>query len=99
MQVTIKYHDNDSLTVEEVVRQAMHNYGKSIIVDILPDSCKPHDLITFGIQQIITHKQLSLLYDRSANYQKDISDLRAEVLAELKEILDQVIIENEAKVE
>ena len=32
MQVTIKYHDEESLTVEEVVRSAVHNYGKAVEV-------------------------------------------------------------------
>ena len=99
MQVTIKYYDADSFTVEEVVKQAQHNYGKAAEVDIVADSNKPHDLIYFGLQQIITHRQLSLLYDDKLGYQKSIKDLRDEVLYKITEIVDQVIIDNEAKVE
>lgn len=99
MKVKITYHDNESLTVEEVVRQATHNYGKNCRVDIEPDSWIAYDAIHFGLQQLITHEQLSLLYDRGSNYQSEIGNLRESVLEKVREILDSVIIENEAKVE
>ena len=98
MQVTLKYYDTESLTVEEVVRQAEHNYGKATKVEVSPESFKPHDLIYFGLQQIITHRQLSLLYDDKFGYQKSLQDLRNETLTKMGEILDQVIIDNESKV-
>lgn len=98
MQVTLKYHDNSSLTVEEVVRQAQNNYGKGVKVEILPDSTIAYDLIYFGLQQLITHQQLSLLFDRGSNYQDDIAKLRKDVLYKVHELLDQVIIDNESKV-
>ena len=98
MQITLTYNDTDSLTVEEVVRQAEHNYGKHVTVSIMPDSLKPHDLIYFGLQQIITHRQLSMLYDDKLGYQASVQKLRNETLFKIQEILDQVIIDNEAKV-
>ena len=98
MEVTIKYSDSDSLTIEEVVRQATHNYGKNIEVSVMPDSTKAHDMIYFGLQQIITHQQLSMLYDDKHGYQASIQKLRNETLFKIQEILDQVIIDNEAKV-
>lgn len=98
MKVQIQYHDETSFTVEEVVKLAQHNYGKNIKVDIQPDSLAPHDQIYFAIQQIITHRQLSLLYDNKYSYQEDIKLLRAEVLYKLEEIVDSVIIDNESKV-
>jgi len=49
MKITLSYYDTDSFTVEEVVKQAVHNYGKAVKVDITPESNKPHDLIYFGI--------------------------------------------------
>jgi hypothetical protein len=97
MQVTITYHDSTSFTKEEVVRNAVHNYGKAAKVDVLPDSTNAHDLIYFGIQQMVTHEQLSLIYD-SSTYQHDLKKLRAEALYKLQEILDSVIVDNEAKV-
>jgi len=97
MKVTIEYHDTEALTVEEVVRQAIHNYGKNIKVQVMPESTIAYDLIYFGLQQLLTHEQLSLLYDSGA-YQTEIKKLRSDVLFKIEEILDQVIIDNESKV-
>lgn len=99
MQVTIKYHDSDSFTAEEVVKLAHTNYGKSVKVEVQADSPAPHDQIYFALQQIVTYEQLSLLYDRKDTYQADIKQLRAKVLADLAELLDSVIIDNETKVQ
>lgn len=99
MQVTVRYNDSESFTVEEVVKQAQHNYGKATVVQVFPDSANPHDLIYFGLQQIVTHQQLSLLYDDKFGYQTSIQKLRSETLYKIQEILDQVIIDNESKVE
>lgn len=98
MKINISYHDESSFTAEEVVKLARHNYGKNAEVQVLPDSFAAHDLIYFALQQIITHRQLSLLFDDKFAYQKDIKGLRAEVLQKLEEILDSVIIDNESKV-
>lgn len=98
MKVSITYHDNDSFTVEEVVRQAVHNYGKAAHVEVMPESTMAYDHIYFGLQQLITHEQLSLLYDKDTAYQQDIKKLREQVLYKVTEIIDQVIIDNESKV-
>jgi hypothetical protein len=98
MEVTIKYTDEHSLTVEEVVAQATHNYGKNVTVEIMPDSTKAYDLIYFGLQQIVTHRQLSMLFDDKIGYQPKLKSLRSEVLFKVQEILDQVLVDNESKV-
>lgn len=98
VKVTIKYNDDTSFTSEEIVKLAQHNYGKGAQILVESDSPAPHDLLYFAIQQIVTHRQLSLLYDNKFSYQKDIKDLRAEVLMKLQDILDTVIIDNESKV-
>ena len=98
MKVTITYHDTDSFTVDEVVRQAALNYGKMAQVEIAPDSTLAYDYLYFGLQQLATHEQLSLLFDRGANYQEDIKQLRASILYKVTEILDQVLVDNEDKV-
>lgn len=98
MEVTIKYSDDHSLTVEEIVRQASHNYGKNVEVLVTPDSFKPHDLIYFGLQQIITHSQLSFFYDDKHTYSANVQRLRNETLYKVQEILDQVIIDNESRI-
>ena len=98
MRVTITYHDNESFTMEEVVKQAVHNYGKGIQVDITPESTMAYDHIYFGLQQLITHEQLSLLYDSGATYQQDLKKLREQIMYKITEIVDQVLIDNESKV-
>jgi len=98
MKVTITYHDSESFTVEEVVKQAIHNYGRLAQVDVMPESTMAYDHIYFGLQQLVTHEQLSLLYDRGSNYQQDIKRLRDQIIYKVTEIVDQVIIDNESKV-
>ena len=98
MKVTITYHDNESFTVEEVVKQAVHNYGKAVNVEIMPESTMAYDHIYFGLQQLITHEQLSILFEQGGTYQQDIKKLREEILYKVTEIIDQVIIDNESKV-
>jgi len=98
LKVTIVYNDDTAFTVEEIVKQATHNYGKKATVEVSADSSKPHDLIYFALQAMLTHRQLSLLYDDKFGYQTSIRALRADTLLKLEEILDQVIIDNEAKV-
>lgn len=98
MQVTIKYNDGHSLTVEEIVRQATENYGKNVEVEVMPDSTKAHDLIYHAVQKILTHDQLSAFYDDKTGYQKTIQNLRNELIFKLEDIVSQVIIDNESKV-
>lgn len=98
MQVTITYSDDTAFTVEEIVKQATHNYGKAANVQVMPDSAKPHDLIYFALQCMVTHQQLSLLYDDKFGYASSLQKLRGEIQYKLSEILDQVIIDNESKV-
>ncbi len=98
MQVTIKYFDNESFTKEEIVRNAVHHFGRVAEVTVMPDSTNAHDFLYFGIQQIITHEQLGLFFNNRDTYSQDISKLRKDTLEKLAEILDTVIIENEAKV-
>lgn len=98
MKVNIEYYDSESLTVEEVVKQAVHNYGKNVKVEIMPESTIAYDLIYFGLQQLLTHEQLSMLFSKSDSYQHDLRKLRSDVLFKVEEIIDQVIIDNESKV-
>ena len=98
MKVTITYHDNESFTVEEVVKQAVHNYGRLAQVDVMPESTMAYDHIYFGLQQLVTHEQLSMLFDKGTSYQQDIKRLRDEIIYKITEIVDQVIVDNESKV-
>lgn len=98
MQVQIKYHDHTALTVEEVVRQAQSNYGKDVEVKCMPDSTMAYDYLYFGVYQLITHEQVGLAYDKGRDYQTEIQTLRKKLLQKVAEIVDQVIIDNEARI-
>ena len=98
MRVQITYTDSESLTLEEVVKQAVQNYGKMVQVEVRPESNLAYDYIYFGLQQLVAHQQFSLLFDQDANYQLELKKLRERVLYKTTEILDQLIIDNEAKV-
>ena len=84
--------------MEEVVKQAVHNYGRLAQVEVMPDSTMAYDHIYFGLQQLITHEQLSLLFDKGSSYQQDIKRLRDQIIYKVTEIVDQVFIDNESKV-
>jgi carbonic anhydrase len=99
MKATITYHDNESLTIEEVVAQAIKNYGSAVQVEITPESNLAYDYIYFGLQQLITHSQMSLLFEKNVNYQTELKKLREGIVYKVTEIIDQVIIDNEARVE
>ena len=98
MKVNITYHDDSALTVEEVVKFAQKTFGNRSKIEVSADSPAPHDVIYFAIQQIITPRQIALLFDNKYTYNSDIKKLRLEVLSKLEEILDTVIIDNESKV-
>lgn len=98
MKVQITYYDNESLSVEEVVRQATNNYGKNAKVDITPESTLAYDHIYFGLQQLLTHEQLSAFFANDGTYEQQIKTLRSDVLYKIEEIVDQVIIDNEARI-
>ncbi len=98
-KVVIRYEDNESLTVEEIVRRAEIAYGNKVLVEVSANSQIPHDQIYWALQQIVTLRQIEILFDKTRDYSKDISILKAEVLGKLSEILDQVIHDNEHKME
>lgn len=97
MKVKVEYHDTESFLVEEVIRQAKDNYGKTAIVSVLPESDTPVDFLYFAIQRLITGKHLTLLYDSKELYQKDLEVLRNETMYKIGEVLNDVIIDNENK--
>lgn len=98
MKVKITYTDNESFTVEEVVKQAVHNYGRLAQVEVMPESTMAYDHIYFGLQQLLTHEQLSMLFEKGSTYQQDLKKLREQVLYKVTEIIDQVIVDNESKI-
>lgn len=97
MRVTVTYHDTNSFLVEEVVKQAKTNYGTRANISVAPDSDTPIDHLYFALQRLVTGEHLSLLYDSGSTYQKDLGKLRAEIMYKVGEVLDDVLIDNEAR--
>lgn len=98
MEVVVRYHDNESFLIEEIIKNAKNSYGSSAKVEVFPESASPLDYIYFGIQRYITGKHLSLLYDSGSTYQADLGVLRSETLYKLGEILDEVLMDTEERV-
>lgn len=98
MKVTISYHDSTSLTVEEIIKQARHAYGKQATVEVMPDSTLAYDLIYHGIAKLTVHDQVGLIHDDFGSYQTELQKLRNQILVKLTEILDQVVVDTEQKV-
>ncbi len=98
MQVIVKYHDTDSFLIEEVIKRAKNNYGTQAVVEIQPDSSTPIDYLYFAIQRLITGDHLTLLFDSGSLYKKDLEKLKAEIMYKVKEVVNDVIIENEARI-
>lgn len=98
VQVIVKYHDKDSFLIEEVIKQARNNYGTQVVVEIQPDSNTPIDYLYFAIQRLITGDHITLLFDSGSMYKKDLEKLRAEIMYKVGEVVDDVILENEARI-
>ena len=98
MKVQLTFYDSESLSVEEVVRQATTNYGKNVKVDVGPDSSMAYDHIYHGLQQLLTHEQLSAFFVNDGSYPQELQKLRSSVLYKVQEIIDQVIIDNESRI-
>jgi hypothetical protein len=74
-------------------------HGDKAVVRVHPDSTTPHDLILFALEQMITTTQLESYFNDGALYQKNLAILRANTLHKLEELLNEVIMNNESKVE
>lgn len=101
MKVTITYYDDKSLTVDEVLKRAKDNYGEYIDVDVQPTSNSPLDIIYFGLQQLVTHEQLSILFDNSSTetiYKQNLLKLKTEIMASIEKELSLVMRDNEQKI-
>lgn len=98
MRVELTYIDNESLVIDEVVKNAKRMYGPGVSVKVLPESNIPNDMLYFALQQIITHEQLSLFYNNSKEaYRNEMKKLKSDILFRVEEVLDSVILDNENK--
>lgn len=99
MKVNIKYTDNYSLTPEEIIENNKSMFGQDAEVIIEPNDENPESFIYYGIQQLITEKQVHLFYDEGEYlYDEKINSLRLEILQRVEDILNRVIIDNESRI-
>lgn len=99
MKVQIEFHDTTAFTADEIVKQAKRLHGANASVKVFADSTTPHDLILFALQQMITTTQIGYYYNEGAMYPQKLKELRAATLYKLEELLNEVIMDNESKVE
>lgn len=99
MNVQISFHDREAFTVDEIIASAKRNYGINVQVTVSPESNKPKDFLYFALQGLITHEQLSLFFDDKNTYSTELQKLRKQILEVVREVMDNVIVDNEIKLE
>lgn len=88
-----------ALTIDEIKEQARNAFGNfPPVVEIYPDGNEPEDYLYFGIQQLITHDLLNIIFDSGPIYPQKLIELRRETLLKLETILNRVIVDTEHKV-
>lgn len=96
-KIRVTYHDNDALTVEEIVKNNKNIHGKTCEIEVFPESMLPHDLISFALWQMTAATQTAYFFNEKELYPKHIKEMRADIMYKLEEILDDVILENEER--
>lgn len=100
MIIRLTTKDNQAFTADEIKAVTKQVYGNPAVIEVFPDANTPKDHIYFGVQQIITPAQLDLFYDHSDDsYSEKLTELKRGVLANLEKIINQVIVDNEAKLQ
>ena len=100
MIIKITTKDDQAYTAEEIKAVTKQVYGNPTIVEVFPDGNNPKDHIYFGIQQIISPPHLDLFFDHSdAVYSERLTELKRGVLADIEQIINQVILDTEAKLQ
>lgn len=97
MKVNVEFSDLDSFTREEAIDRIKTLLGKSVTVEVHPETNAVDDILRFVLQQIIGYDQLCLLHDSSYNYDKKIILLKEEVMAKVEDELNSIIHANECK--
>ena len=98
-KITVTYTDDYSLTDSEITKNAKQMYGSNTNVVIAPLDNSPRSYIYHGILSLLTDEQVRLFFDDGEFlYKEALPKLRAEIMIELGDILNQVIIDNEDKI-
>ena len=97
MKLIAKFHDVDSFTATEAIRRAKDLLGDYTDIRAYPSTNDPWDIVYYALQQIVTGKQLNMLFDEGALYPIKLKEFRSEILGRLMDELDEVIQDNEHK--
>lgn len=98
MKVTITYFDNYSLTKEEIIRQAQHNYGDSVEVKVEPVSDDYIDMLHYALRGLITYDQISHYFNSGALYDVKLMELKQKLLNTVNKELDSIVLDNEERI-
>ena len=100
MIIRLTTKDDQAFTADEIKAVTKQVYGNPVVIEVLPDGNTPKDYIYFGVQQIITPAHLDLVFDHNdATYKEKLTELKIGVLANLEKIINQVIVDNEVKLQ
>ena len=101
MIIRITTKDEEAFTADEIKAVTRQVYGNPVLVEVLPDGDTPKDHIYFGVQQLITSAHLDLVFEHNNDnvYKEKLTELKRGVLANLEKIINQVIVDNEAKLQ
>lgn len=97
MKVNVEFSDLDSFTREEAIDRIKTILGKSITVEVHPETNSVEDILRFVLQQLIGYDQLCLLHDSSYNYNSKIILLKEQVMSKIEDELNSIIHANECK--
>ncbi len=97
MKIKIEYSDIDSITREEAIDRVKHALGKSVSIEVHPESNAVVDILRFALSQMISYEQVCLFNDEPDQYAEKVKTLRNEVLARVLVELNSVILANECK--
>jgi hypothetical protein len=98
MKVTITYYDNYSLTKEEIIRQAQHNYGENVEVKVEPVSDNYIDMLQYSLRGLVTYDQISHYFNSGPLYKQKLKELRASIINVVNTELDTIVIDNEERI-
>lgn len=100
MIIRLTTKDDQAFTADEIRAITKQVYGNPAVVEVFPDGTTPEDYIYFGVQQKITPAHLDLFYDHTDEvYEKNLTELKRGVLANIEQIINRVIVDNEAKLQ
>ena len=98
MKVTLTFEDREALTADEISENLRHLYGDSAYVEVAPSGSSADSHIYFGLQKLLTGKQVESFFEDGTHlYQERLGKTRREILTRVEGILNQLIMDNEAK--